>query len=121
MAISLLTGFVHSHVVYKSAKDFVFAKDTGYIESCNSVALIYLDKRILYDNQMYETRQCLWILDWNEHVDRPFTSRDSRMNVAHERQNLGKKRHVRKQFTFVEQIWDLWTAVCRALDVTLCT
>ena len=91
VAVQLLKDFVHNHVVYKNASDYVYTRDTGYIESCNNSALIYLDKLIHFQNAMYETRQNLWILDWNEHVDRPFTSRSSSMSVEHKRRDQRKK------------------------------
>ena len=113
IAVRLLTDFVHNHVIYKNARDYVYVRDTGYIESANNSALIYLDKRIHYGSEMYETRENLWILDWNEHVDREITSRSSQMSAQNERMNLGKKRHKRKTYTFVDKIWDLWTSVHR--------
>ena len=73
---------------------------------------MYLDKRIHYTDMTYKTRQSLWTLDWNEHVDRPFTSCCSSITVAHEHQNLGGKK-CQKQYNFVEDIWNLWTAVCQ--------
>ena len=108
IAVKLLKNFVQSHVVYKQAKDYVFARDTGYIESANNSALIYLDKRIHYGNITYETRQNLWVLDWNEHVNRPYTSRYKKQRVDNERQNFGQKTYTKKTYNFVDQLWDKW-------------
>ena len=74
VAVKMLEDFIHSLVVYKQAQDYVYGHDTYYVESFNNVCLIYLDKRIHYQTTMYELRSNLAVLDWNEHVDRPFTS-----------------------------------------------
>ena len=50
------------------------ARATYYIESYNNSALIYYDKRIHYQNRMYKIRHDLSVMEWNEHVYRPFTS-----------------------------------------------
>ena len=83
---------MQSHVIYKQAKECVFARDTGYIESANNSTLIYLDKIIHYGNRTYKTQQNLWILDWNEHVNRPHTSLYKEQKVDNESQNYGHNR-----------------------------
>lgn len=107
VAVGLLTTYVHSLVVYKSAEDYVLGKDTYYVESFNNVCLLYLDKRIHYGDHMYELRSNLAVLDWNEHVDRPFTSINRSRNVHHLRQHSGKKVYQRKTYRFVQDIWDM--------------
>ena len=67
-AVKLLTDFIHDHTIYKSPVDYLYGRDTGYIESCNNVAFIYLDKRIHYGESSYKTRQGIWVLDVNKHV-----------------------------------------------------
>ena len=66
LAISSSKTFVQSHVVSKSAKDFIYARDTGYVKSCNNSALMYLDKRIHYTDMTYKTPQSLldFRLEW---------------------------------------------------------
>ena len=113
-AVELLTDFIHSHTIYKSPVDYLYGRDTGYVESCNNVALIYLDKRIHYGEVCYKTRQNMWVLDWNEHVDRPITSRSDSMSAEHNRRNLGKKRYTKKTYDFVTKMWNLWVAVHNA-------
>ena len=107
VAIRLLTEFLHSLTLYKNAKDYVYSKDTYYVESFNNSVLIYLQKRIHYKDLMYRLRMNLAVLNWNEHVDRPFTSRSSSEQVHHNRRHLGKKRHKKKTYIFVSDIWEL--------------
>ena len=51
-AVRILTNFIRSLTVYKSAQDYVLARSTFYVESFNNSCLIYLDKRIHYKNTM---------------------------------------------------------------------
>ena len=74
VAVNLLGKFIKSLTVYKKAENYVLGCDTYYVESFNNKCLIYLDKRIHYGDLMYELCSALVVLDWNEHVDRPYTS-----------------------------------------------
>jgi hypothetical protein len=116
-ALNMITKFVHSMVIYKNAEDYVLACSTYYVESFNNTCLIYQDKRIHYGNTMYKLRIQLAILDWNEHVDRPFTSRSQSMRPDHPRNQLGKKAYTRKSYRFVRTIWEMLVAVIQSVDV----
>jgi hypothetical protein len=70
----MLENFIRSLVVYKHAEDYVNGDDSFYVESFNNVCLIYMDKQIHYGNKMYEVRSNLAVIDWNEHIDRSYTS-----------------------------------------------
>ena len=105
--MKLLTDFLHSLTLYKNAQDYALSKDSYYVESFNNVMLVYLDKRIHLKNRTYEMKRDLAILDWNEHVDRPFTSRCTRQQVQNCRRNLGNKRYKKKSYTFVRELWCL--------------
>ena len=103
-AVRILRNFIHSLTVYKSAADFVLARSTYYIESFNNTCLIYLDKRIHYKNTMYELRRDLCVLDWNEHVDRQYTSVYRRIRPAHMGRRSGKKTYKKKTYNFVRDV-----------------
>ncbi|MEW8544680.1 MAG: hypothetical protein AB2693_14230 [Candidatus Thiodiazotropha sp.] len=115
-AAKLLLNFLHSLTLYKNAQDYALSKDTYYVESFNNAMLIYLDKRVHMRNRTYEMRRDLAILDWNEHVDRPFTSRCTKQQVQNCRRNLGTKRYKKKSYKFVEEIWTLLTDVLKSND-----
>ena len=76
--------------------------------------LVYLDKRIHLKTRTYEMKRDLAILDWNEHVDRPFTSRCTKQRVQNCRINLGNKRYKKKLYTFVPHVREL---LCLLVDV----
>ena len=78
--------------------------------------LVYLDKRIHLKNRTYEMKRDLAILDWNEHVDRPFTSRCTKQWVQNCRRNLGNKRNKKKSYTFVRALWCLLVDVLSNSD-----
>ena len=84
-------SFLHSLTLYKNAADYALCKDTFYVESFNNTCLVYLDKRIHYKTPTYIMRINLAVLSWNEHADRPYTSRWNRLQVQHNRRALGKK------------------------------
>ena len=106
-AVKLLTKFLHSLVVYQKAEDFAATGDTYYVESFNNTCLIYLDKRVHFGHQMFELRAALSVLDWNEHVDRPYTSIHHSIRANRPRQHRGQKVYKKKTNNFVDNIWDL--------------
>ncbi len=91
VAVSLLSTFLKTLTLYRNAEYYVLSLDTYYVESFNNSCLIYLDKRIHYKERMYKLRSQLCVLDWNEHVDRAFTSVYFRMSASHNRRTRGKK------------------------------
>jgi hypothetical protein len=106
--------YIHSLIVYKNANDYLLPRDTGYVESFNNTCLIYLDKRIHYQDCMYNIKMGMAIVSWNEHVDRPFTSIYRRIHAVHPRRQCGKKAYKKKTYLFVEEIWDHLVAVAIA-------
>ncbi|WAR07135.1 hypothetical protein MAR_017093 [Mya arenaria] len=48
-----------------------------HVKSFNNSVLIYLDKRIHYNNSSYKTRIDLATLSLNEHIDGPYTPRSN--------------------------------------------
>ena len=55
---------------------------------------------------MYALRTSLAVMDWNEHVDRPFTSTSTPVRVVNPRRRAPKKVLVDKTFNFVRNLWD---------------
>lgn len=96
LAVRLLTEFLHSMTLSKYAQDYVYSKDIFCVESFNNTCLIYLQKWIHYKDTTYKKRMNLSILSWNEHVDRPFTSRTHHQQAHHNKRNLGKQDTKRK-------------------------
>ena len=114
VAVRLLTNFIQSTTLYKNASDYVLNRDTFYVESFNNSLLIYLDKRLHYKDNTYTLRMNLAVLNWNEHVDRPFTGRTlhySEKNIA--RRRLGTKHYKKKTYGFVSDIWNLFVSVMK--------
>ena len=107
-AVKLLTDYLHKHVVYKSAIDFCYPRDTYYVESFNNVCLLYLSKRVHFtDKTHYEMRMDLAVLDWNENVDRATSSHYKRISVQHARRSKGKRTLKNKTFNFIHEIWKI--------------
>ncbi len=110
VAVTMLTKFLKYLTLYKNAEDYVLSLDTYYVESYNNTCLIYLDKRIHYKETMYKLRSQLTVLDWNEHVDRAFTSIYYKLSGAHIRRHQGKKQYKKKSYLFVQELWELLMA-----------
>ena len=73
-AMHLLDTAVKKTTVYKFPRDFIYARDTFYVESFNNVLNIFHDKRICFGDESYKMRTALAIIHWNENVDRCSTS-----------------------------------------------
>ncbi len=56
-------------------------------------------------------RMDLAVVSWNEHVDRPYTSRSTLQQAHHSRRNLGKKAYKKKTYNFVHDIWQMLVSV----------
>ncbi|XP_066295859.1 uncharacterized protein [Branchiostoma lanceolatum] len=103
-----LRDFLHKTVVYKKAENYIHAKDTHYVESFNNAMLVYHDKRICFGRTNYLLRVNLAILDWNDHVDREYTSVWFVENAANPRKQQPKKQLVRKAYKFRKDVWRLF-------------
>ncbi|XP_066300875.1 uncharacterized protein [Branchiostoma lanceolatum] len=100
-----LMEFLHKTVVYKKAENYIYAKDTHYVESFNNSMLVYHDKRISFGRRNYLLRVNLAILDWNDHVDRDHTSAWFVEDASKPRKQRPKKQLVAKAYKFREQVW----------------
>ena len=73
------------------------------MESYNNATLVYHDKRISFGEKEYKRRTYLSVLDWNENLDRDYTSVSEWEDAKAPR--TGRKNLKPKSFTFVGQIW----------------
>ena len=92
--------------VYKSPLDYVYCMDSYYVESFNNAILQYHDKRINFSKPVYVLRTNLAVLDWNEHVNRQFTSTKNVQDVKHPRRQIEVKILKRKSYNMWNEIWD---------------
>ena len=76
------------------------------MESFNNAALIYHEKRIVFGTQEYNRRSMMAVTEWNENVDRDFSSVTHYVSHKATRQQLGKKNLVPKTFKFYSNIWN---------------
>ncbi|XP_078700628.1 uncharacterized protein LOC144927194 isoform X2 [Branchiostoma floridae x Branchiostoma belcheri] len=115
-AVEMLRTFITKQDVYKNAKDYVLCKDTLYVESFNNSCLQYVDKRIFFGDVNYSLRMGLAVLDWNEHVDRPATSRYLRYTVTNPRRNEGQRVLTAKTYRFLRDLLLTFLDRVRALE-----
>ena len=74
VASKLLFGVIKKSVLYKYPQDYILVRDTFYVESFNNVMNIFQDKRICFSDDQYLVRSNLAVLNWNDNVDRKYTS-----------------------------------------------
>ena len=105
VAAKLLTDAIHSLQVYKTPKDYIHCIDTHYVESYNNACLIFHDKRISFGLEEYKRRSAMAVLDWNENVDREYTSITMWEDIRNPRRQIGSKNLKRKTFLFKNTIY----------------
>jgi hypothetical protein len=105
-AEKLLTTTIKSSTVYKYAEDFVYGKDTYYVESFNNVMNIFQDKRIAFGDAQYNTRAEMAVCHWNENVDRAYTSVWNPKTPKAPRRKKGKKNYTKCTFNYRDHVWD---------------
>ena len=74
IASSLLLKFIQSLHAYRKPERFMYARNTGYVESFNRSIKLFHSKDVHFSDQDYQMRSNLAVLSWNENVDRPYTS-----------------------------------------------
>jgi hypothetical protein len=77
--------------IYKHPEDYIYGRDTFYVESFNNVINVYQNKRIVFDDEQYNTRNNLAVCHWNKNVDREHTSVSNPQNARRPRSKRGKK------------------------------
>ena len=105
VAEKLLLGVLLNSNIFKFPQDYILGMDTFYVESFNNVMNIYQDKRIAFGDKQYNARSNLAVCQWNENVDRDFTSISNQRNPRTPRSIRGKKNYKQKTFKFRENIW----------------
>ena len=110
VAEKLPQHFLHKLPIYKKAELYANCKDTHYVESYNNTLLQYHDKRIVFGESTYKMRTELSLLDWNENVDCPITSRQEVEEITAPRGKVGLPVHVNKTFNFKASLWNRWLA-----------
>jgi len=106
IAIKLLLGVILYSNIYKYPQDYILGRDTFYVESFNNVMNIYQDKRIAVGSKQYNARANLAVLQWNENVDRNYTSVSNPRNSRAPRAQMGKKNYKQKTFRFRDNMWN---------------
>ena len=107
-AVGLLTKAIKSLYMYKHPEKYIHCLNTHYIESFHNTLLLYVDKRIHYDEKTYEVRTGIGILDWNEHVDRPVSSEKVFQRVRQSRNRASERVLKPKTYSFVLTLWDIY-------------
>lgn len=103
VAENLLVKVILNSSIFRYPQDYILGRDTFDVESFNNVMNIYQDKRIAFGDMQYNARSNLAVLQWNENVDRDFTSISNQRNTRPPRSQRGKKNY--KQKTFVKSIF----------------
>ncbi|VDI45471.1 Hypothetical predicted protein [Mytilus galloprovincialis] len=106
VAEKLLLGILLNSTIFKYPQDYVLGKDTFYVESFNNVINIYQDRRIAFGDKQYNARSNLAVCQWNENVDRDYTSISNPRNPRTPRSVRGKK-----TFKFRGNIWKTFVNV----------
>ena len=93
LAEKLLVNAILSSNIYKHPEDYIYGRDTFYVESFNNVINVYQNKRIAFGDEQYNTRNNLAVCHWNENVDREHTSVSNPQNARRPRSKRGKKNY----------------------------
>ena len=106
VAIKLLERAVTNLQIYKSPADYCSCIDTHYVESFNNACLVYHDKRIVFTEKEYRRRTAMSILDWNENIDRQYSSITYTEDARNPRRRIGKKQLKPKTGNFCVYIFN---------------
>lgn len=107
-AIESLCQQLKSTYIYRSAEDFCRCRDTYMVESFNHQLLTYLPKRIHFSTVTFKMRMNLAVLDWNENVNRSYTSASKVKDLRRPDRRTPMKVLVRKKYNFVELLWAMF-------------
>ena len=106
IALKLLEEAIHRLQIYKTPEDYTQCIDTHYVESFNNSCLIYHDKRIVFSDKEYKRRTAMSILDWNENINRGYTSVTFTEDAMNPRRQSGRKNLKPKTRSFCHAIWN---------------
>ena len=96
LAEKLLANAILSSNIYKHPEDYIYGRDTFYVESFNNVINVYKNKRIAFGDEQYNTRNNLAVCHWNENVDREHTSVSNPQNVDREHTSVSNPQNARR-------------------------
>ncbi|CAH1780860.1 unnamed protein product [Owenia fusiformis] len=105
IAIDLLSKFVHDTSIYKNPHLVLEGLSTSYVEAANNALRSFLPKRHSFGDTSFQVRVDLFILHWNENVNRPFKRAVVPQNEGTPRENSGRKYQSKKTFQYLEKIW----------------
>ncbi|XP_033731910.1 uncharacterized protein LOC117321561 isoform X2 [Pecten maximus] len=109
-AEKLLLQAIHGLQIYQNTADYIHCIDTHYVESFNNAALVYHDKRISFGNKEYQRRTNMAVPDWNQNVDRDFTSITWYEDPRKPRKRSGHKNLTPQSYTHLERLWNSFIA-----------
>jgi hypothetical protein len=95
-------------LIYKNAESYCKCRDTYWVESFNHALLTYLPKRIHFDSEVFRMRMNLACMDWNENVDRAYTSTKFTIDLRRPDRRTLMKVLVKNSYSFVDDIWELF-------------
>lgn len=104
LAEKLLVNAILSSNIYKHPEDYIYGRDTFYVESFNNVINVYQNKRIAFGDEQYNTRNNLAVCHWNENVDREHTS-VSNPQMLEDPEVKEEKRNIRNSHSNLEIIF----------------
>ncbi|XP_064401110.1 uncharacterized protein LOC135347149 [Halichondria panicea] len=107
-AIEALIKQLHTTYIYRYAKDFCSCRDTYWVESFNHQLLTYLPKCIHFSTETFIMRMNLAVLDWNENVNRSYTSMSKVSDLRRPDRRTAMKALVKKGFKFVALLWAMY-------------
>ena len=101
VAANMLLKFIQSLNVYRRPERFIYARNTGYVESFNRSIKLFHSKDVHFSDEDYQMQSNLAVLSWNENVDRPFTSQ-----IVESATQRKKKVLKQKTYGFKDILWN---------------
>ena len=114
VAEKLLFQAIRSLPIYKKPHDYIHCQNTHYVESYNNATLIYHDKRIVFGTKEYKRRSDMSVIEWNDNVDRDYSSITYRQSAIANRRMQGQKNLKPKTTEFFRRIWE--SVLCSYYD-----
>lgn len=109
-AVEELSRNLKATYVYRYAEDFCRCRDTYWVESFNHQLLTYLPKRIHFSTKVFDLRMGIALQDWNENVNRDFTSKHVVADLRRPDRRTPMKVLVKKTYKFVDRIWTTYVS-----------
>lgn len=94
--------------IYNTRTLFTQCRDTFSVESFNHMLLTYASKRIHFSTCTFNMRMHLAVLDWNENVNRAYTSTHRVADLRRPDRPTPMKVLVDKTYNFVDVFWEAY-------------